>query len=375
MPHDPRSTWLLNAPTSTVGELQRRWSSDDARHAAGRDGHALGVICLFRSEVKPFSAQQVSLLQTFADQAVIAIENVRLFTELGERNRDLTEALEQQTATSEVLRVISRSQTDAQPVFDTIAAAALRLCRASVANVVRLDGETIRIVALANVSAEGAETLHTLFPGCSAWIRGGTGDFTCSVAAIPDVLIEPGYRIGQTAPVTGFRSVVVGALARGGMRSAINVDAFGPFLEKQIALLQTFADQAVIAIENARLIRELEARTHDLTQSVNELKALGEVGQAVSSTLDLGTVLSTIVSRATELAGLDGGAIYEYDEARGVPPACDPSAAIPARGDARAQPSARATAACWARWRSRASPPRCATSPTSGSTRAACASC
>jgi GAF domain-containing protein/anti-sigma regulatory factor (Ser/Thr protein kinase) len=285
-----------------------------------RDGTALGAICLFRSEIKPFSAQQIALLASFADQAVIAIENVRLFTELGARNRDLTEALEQQTATSEVLKVISESKTDAQPVFETIASAALRLCRAAVANVMRLDDDTVRIVALANASPEGARKLLGLFPRPLAPdTGGGRAILARDVVTIPDVLIEPGYAIGETAHFTGYRSTLSVPLVRGESAiGAINVGRFeaGPFPEKQVLLLRTFANQAMIAIENVRLFRELEARTHELTQSVGELEALGEVGQAVSSTLDLGTVLSTIVTRATQLAGLDGGAIYEYDETR-----------------------------------------------------------
>ena len=139
-----------------------------------------------------------------------------------------------------------------------------------------------------------------------------------SVAAIHDTHLDPDFELKSLAR-WGFRSILgiplmredksVGAIAVG--RSVA-----GPFPEKQIALLQTFADQAVIAIENVRLFKELEARTTELTQSVGELQALGEVGQAVSSTLDLETVLSTIVARATQLAGMDGGSIYEYEEAR-----------------------------------------------------------
>ncbi len=110
-----------------------------------RDGQVIGAIFVGRARPGLFTDSQVELLKTFADQAVIAIENVRLFTELDARNRDLTEALEQQTATSEILRVISQSQTDVQPVFDTIAAAALKLCRASSANVVTFDGELIHL--------------------------------------------------------------------------------------------------------------------------------------------------------------------------------------------------------------------------------------
>ncbi|HET7096525.1 MAG TPA: GAF domain-containing protein, partial [Casimicrobiaceae bacterium] len=134
---------------------------------------------------------------------------------------------------------------------------------------------------------------------------------------IPDVLEDPHYAVKDLALTAGFRSVLCVPLLRDGSPiGAITVGRPqpGPFSDSQIALLQTFADQAVIAIENVRLFMELQTRTTELTQSVSELRALGEVGQAVSSTLDLETVLSTIVSRATQLAGVDGGAIYEYAE-------------------------------------------------------------
>ncbi len=121
-----------------------------------REDRLLGVIALRRREVRAFSEKQIALLQTFADQAVIAIENVRLFNELEARNRALTDALEQQTATSEILRVISQSPTDVQPVFDTIVAAALKLCAAASSNVVTFDGELIHVAAFATVSAEGS---------------------------------------------------------------------------------------------------------------------------------------------------------------------------------------------------------------------------
>jgi signal transduction histidine kinase len=285
-----------------------------------RKGVVLGVIGLFRMEVKPFSDKQVELLKTFADQAVIAIENVRLFKELEARNHDLTEALEQQTATSDILRAISRSQTDAQPVFETIAAAALKLCRASSATVTTYDGKLLHLAALVIVNPEGADAVRRLYPQPSGRDNAAPrAVLTCSVVSIPDVLEDPEYGVRDTALASGFRSVVAVPLVRDGRPiGAISVGRVdpGPFPDNQIALLQTFADQAVIAIENVRLFNELDARTTQLTRSVGELEALGEVGQAVSSTLDLETVLRTIVSRATELAGMDGGAIYEYDETR-----------------------------------------------------------
>ena len=276
-----------------------------------REDRAIGAIALWRMEVRRFTDGQIELVKTFADQAAIAIENVRLFNET-------KEALEQQTATSEILRVISQSPTDVQPVFDTIAAAALKLCRASSGNVFTFDGELIHLAAL--VSPKGADAVRNAYPRPpgrdSAPSR---AVLTRRVVVIPDVLADAEYAIAPTAIAGGFRSILAVPLLREGHPiGAITVGRPEPgsFPAEQIALLQTFADQAVIAIENVRLFTELEARTTQLTRSVGELKALGEVGQAVSSTLDLETVLSTIVSRAAQLAGMDGGSIWEYDEAR-----------------------------------------------------------
>ena len=277
-----------------------------------REGGASGVIFMFRREPRPFSPDQVALVQTFARQAAIAIENVRLF-------KETKEALEQQTATSEILRVISQSQQDAQPVFDTIADSALKLCGANTATVLTFDGRLVHLAAHANLTSEAAESIRQLFPQPPSHDIGSSrAVLTGEVVKIPDVLADPEYAL-PAAVVGNFRSVLAVPLLREGKPiGAIGIGRQepGPFSDKQMALLQTFADQAVIAIENVRLFNELDARTRDLTRSVGELKALGEVGRAVGSTLDLETVLRTIVSRATELAGMDGGAIYEYDEAK-----------------------------------------------------------
>ncbi len=285
-----------------------------------RDGNPIGAIAVGRPQPGPFPAKQIALLQTFADQAVIAIENVRLFTELEARNRDLTEALEQQTATSEILRVISRSPRDVQPVFDAIAGAALRLCGANRANVFTTDGNLLHVAAFASANPGLDEEIRRHFPRpLGRDLPASRAILTGAAALIPDVLKDPQYALKEFAPAGGFRSVLAVPLLREGSSvGAIGVSRPepGPFPDTQIALLQTFADQAVIAIENVRLFTELEARTTELTRSVGELKALGEVGQAVSSTLDLETVLNTIVSRATQLAGMDGGSIWEYDETR-----------------------------------------------------------
>ena len=267
----------------------------------------------------PFSDAHIALLQTFADQAVIAVQNVRLFTELEARNHDLTETLEQQTATGEILRVISRSPTDVQPVFDTIARSAKQLCNAETCVVFRFDGQLLHFVAHHGLTTEGIEATRRAFPvAADRGSAAGRSVLNAAVEHIPDVNADPDYTFGAVARVATFRSIVAVPMLRDGVPiGAITVRRVqeGPFSGRQIDLLKTFADQAVIAIENVRLFQELEARTGDLTRSVGELRALGEVSQAVSSTLDLETVLETIVSRAVQLSGSDGGIVYEFDEA------------------------------------------------------------
>jgi len=283
-----------------------------------REGSAIGGIAVGRAEPGPFPDTQVALLKTFADQAVIAIENVRLFTELEARNRDLTEALEHQTATSEILRVISSSPTDVQPVFEIIGERAEKLCDAEVSLVSRLEGEQLQLVAIHGVSSEGTEAIKRHFPmPLDAELTSARAVRGRAVVHIPDVLADPKYEAKDAARAGNYRSVLaVPMLREGQVVGAIWVARADPgvFADSKIELLKTFADQAVIAIENVRLFNELKARTAQLGQSVDELKALGEVGQAVGSTLDLGTVLRTIVSHATHLAGMDGGSIWEYDE-------------------------------------------------------------
>jgi signal transduction histidine kinase len=289
-----------------------------------REGTAIGAIAVARAHASPFSDTQIKLLQTFADQAVIAIENVRLFKELEARNSDLTTALDRQTATSEILRVISQAQTNAQLVFETIVRNAVRLCGAAQGGVYRFDGELIHWVANDGYTPEQLEEWRRTFPRP---LTGLTGDVirTRSVRRIDDIEASPDDdktpgRL-ESLRARGIRSLVTIPMLRHG--EPIGVISVGhrrvaAFSEAHVDLLKTFADQAVIAIENVRLFTELEARTHDLARSVGELRALGEVGQAIGSTLDLRTVLQTIVAKATQLSGTDAGVIYEYDEPREV---------------------------------------------------------
>jgi len=278
----------------------------------------VGAIIVTHRDPGLFSDAEVELLKTFADQAVIAVENVRLFTELEARNRDLTVALEQQTATSEILRVISQSPTDVQPVFDTIMQSAVRLCGARIGVLYRFDGELLHLAAHHNLGPDVLATLLRLYPmRPNRETASGRAILGRAVAELPDALADPEYR-HEIAIAGDWRSMLAVPMLREGDpigTIVINRSEPGAFPESQIALLQTFADQAVIAIENVRLFTELEARTGELTQSVEKLTALGEVSRAVSSTLDLETVLTTIVSRAVELSKLDGGVVFEYEEA------------------------------------------------------------
>src|SRR5262245_21741831 len=283
-----------------------------------REGVPAGAIVVGRAEPGPFSDSQIELLKTFADQAVIALENVRLFTELQARNRDLTEALGRQTATSEILQVISRSPTDVQPVFDTIVESAATLCDAAYSVLGSFDGELLDVVAAHNWTPAAWEAARRTWPTPPRRAMGsGRAILERAVVHIPDVELDPEYAATEMIRAVGFRSLLAVPMMREGRPVGVILVGRaepGPFSDAQIALLQTFADQAVIAIENVRLFTELRDRTAQLGRSVDELTALGQVSQALSSTLELETVLTTIVQRAIELSGADGGSVYEYDD-------------------------------------------------------------
>ena len=282
--------------------------------------------------MRPFTDKQIELVTTFADQAVIAIENTRLLNELRQRTDDLTErtaelteSLEQQTATSEVLRVISSSPGDLQPVFATMLEKAVRICDAKFGNIYRWEGDALHHVATHNMPAAFAEVIGSLpaMRRSSRATLSGRLLATKSVVHVADLAAEQAYLERRSPPI-------IAAVEIGGVRTALAVpmlkenELIGsfilsrqevrPFTDKQIALATSFAAQAVIAIENARLLSELRQRTDELGRSVEELRALGEVSQAVNSTLDLETVLSTIVGNAVQLSGTDAGAIYVFDE-------------------------------------------------------------
>ena len=240
------------------------------------------------------------------------------------RTQALTEALEQQTATSEVLKVISSSPGEVQPVFEAMLANAVRICDASFGVLYRYENGAMRAETMYGVPPAFAEFWHQgpRRPGSrTAFARVIESKETVHVV---DVKKEPAYVEGEP--------VFVAAVDLGGFRTLLNVpmlkedELMGiisiyrqevrPFSEKQIELVTNFAAQAVIAIENTRLLHELQTRTGELAQSVGELRALGEVSQAVNSTVDLETVLTTIVAKATQLSSTEAGAIYVFDDLR-----------------------------------------------------------
>src|SRR5215475_8240403 len=279
-----------------------------------KENELVGAIAIYRQEVHPFTDKQIELVTNFANQAVIAIENVRLFDEVQARTRELSEALEQQTATSEILGVIAASPTDIQPVLQAVAESACRICEAY-DSVIRLcEGELLRVRAHHGpipVDFGGS-------PIGRGWVTGRAfvdrepvhvHDLQAAADEFPDGSAYArrfGHRTILAVPLLR-ENEAIGALV-------IRRAEVRPFTDKQIALLTTFAHQAVIAIENVRLFDAVQARTRDLARSVEELRALGEVTQAVNSTLDLETVLSTIVAKAVQLSGTDAGAIYVFDE-------------------------------------------------------------
>jgi GAF domain-containing protein len=283
----------------------------------------IGVLGIHKLASDSLTAGQIALLETFADQAVIAIENARLFEELEQRNHDLNEALEQQTATAEILRVIASSPRDLRNVLETIARSAARLTSGNNATVWRLDGDVVRL--------SGRWTEHGV-PLSDEQIREHVRPLDRNIAVARVIMDRETLRVDdadvffereeasfhpgslELHRLTGYRSFMSAPMMLGDVAiGALSVarDELHPFSDDDVALLERFADQAVIAIENARLFEELNDR-------VGELQALGEVGQAVSSTLDLQEVLATIVGSATRLAGADGGVVYEYDEPEGV---------------------------------------------------------
>jgi GAF domain-containing protein len=275
-----------------------------------RNDAIIGVITIRRIQMQPFTDAQISLLSTFADQAAVAIENTRLFSEL-------RESLQQQTATADVLEVISRSAFDLQPVFETVAESAVRLCGADRAFIFRFDGELLRPVVAYNAPAE-LETFtrqNPIRPGRDS--GAGRAALDRRTVQIPDVTIDPDY-IYKSKDVAPIRTVLAVPIVRGndllGVILTYRLEV-SPFTDKQIALLEVFADQAAIAIENVRLFDAEQRRTAELSESLSQQTATADVLKVISrSTFDLQIVLDTLVESATRLCGAHYAWLFQRDD-------------------------------------------------------------
>ena len=263
-----------------------------------REGLPIGVLTLTRSTTRPFTDKQIELATTFADQAVIAIENARLFDEVQARTRELSESLEQQTATSEVLKVISSSPGELTPVFEAMLANAVRICEAKFGTMFLREGDAFRTVALHNAPPAYAELRRrnpVIHPHPSSALPRLVA--TKQVVHISDILVDEGYLAGAPSSVAIFETagarslIVVPMLKDNEVVGAILIyrQEVQPFTDKQIELLQNFAAQAVIAIENTRLLNELRESLQQQTATADVLKVISR------STFDLQMVLSTLV--------------------------------------------------------------------------------
>ena len=300
-----------------------------------RDGRVFGVVNLFRKTPRPFTQKQIELVETFADQAVIAIENVRLFEAEQHRTRELSESLDQQTATAEILKVIASSPTDVQPVFDVIAQSAMRLFGGQSATVTRVVGEEIHLAALTVGSKAGIKAVQSSFPSLlsstgihSRVARIGAPAFRTDIETEPDV--PPGVK--ELARARGYRSILVVPMLRDGAAvGTIGVTRRdpGPFTDDQIDLLKTFADQAVIAIENVRLFDAEQQRTRELTEALEQQTATSEVLRVISSSPgEVEPVFEAMLANAVHICDASFGMLFRIEDGVasaaamfGVPPA------------------------------------------------------
>jgi two-component system, NtrC family, sensor kinase len=321
-----------------------------------REGVPLGAFVLMRSTVRPFTEKQIELVSNFAKQAVIAIENTRLLNEL-------RESLQQQTATADLLEEISRSAFDLRPVFETIAESAVRLCGARLAFIYRFDGEVLRMVADYATPAEFKKWMaeHPIRPGRDS--ATGRAALERRTIHIHDVQADPEYSFGAK-DIEAFRTVLTVPMLKGddllGVILTYRLEV-RPFTDKQIALVETFADQAVIAIENVRLFDEVQARTHELSESLEQQTATAEVLSVISSSPgELEPVFRAMLENAVRICEANFGVLFRLKMTRGEQLRCSAyHNHLPSSGNAAHSGPAREPP--WAAWSRRG---RRFTSPT-----------